>query len=91
VRQSFQHLCFAAAKKARKDLEDAESSARNVENEIRDIEAALNKDYGPEEEFATLEGACFDFTDNEYTYTFCPFDEVIGRAFVWTNVSQSRL
>lgn len=43
---------------------------------MRSLEAKVDRDYGPDQVFAPLDGECFQFTDLEYVYSMCMY----GRA-----------
>ena len=64
------------AEEARKEFTNAERQLRDMEREIKQISESLEKDYGAESVYAVLQGQCFEYTDNEYTYKMCPFDMV---------------
>lgn len=66
---------ISVADQARKEYNEAESGSQDTEKEISELERILNINLGQEEEFAPLQGQCFEYTDREYLYKLCPFDK----------------
>ncbi|XP_014208611.1 glucosidase 2 subunit beta [Copidosoma floridanum] len=68
------------AKKAREDYQRAERAVLDLHNEIRQHEERVQRDYGPNNEFAPLDGQCFDYDTSEYTYSLCLFGKITQRS-----------
>lgn len=62
------------AEAARSEYEDARSKVKNIEESMEHLKENLETDFGPNQEFASLKGKCFEYNDNEYIYKICPFD-----------------
>jgi len=63
------------ANEARNQYDVADREFRELDTELNNIRKVLEKDFGPEEEFAPLNGECFNFEDREYVYKLCMFDK----------------
>ncbi|XP_053973775.1 glucosidase 2 subunit beta [Hylaeus volcanicus] len=68
------------ATSARENFQTAERSVNELQMEIRKLEEKLDRDYGVEQEFASLDGECFEYTDLEYVYTLCIFGKTSQRS-----------
>lgn len=69
-----------SAEHAREELNEADKTLREIEKSISDVKKVLDLDLGTENEYYTLYGKCFEFTDREYVYTLCPFDRATQRS-----------
>lgn len=73
---SYYLILILEAKKAREIYEEADRNFRDIQREISQLQESLNKDFGPEDEFASLDGECYELSDHEYVYKLCLFDQV---------------
>lgn len=68
------------ANSARERFQETVKAVNELQSEIRQLEEKLDRDYGPEEEFAALDGECFEYTDLEYIYKLCLFGKTTQRS-----------
>ncbi|KAM3967075.1 glucosidase 2 subunit beta [Aphomia sociella] len=68
------------ATEARRQFSDTERTVREIEANIRNIQQNLEKDYGLQQEFATLDGQCLEYEDKEYIYKLCMFQKVTQKS-----------
>lgn len=62
---------------ARKQFDEANRVFLNSDREIKEKEAQLAYDVGPENEFASMINQCYEYNDREYIYKLCPFSKTI--------------
>ncbi|KAI8509956.1 hypothetical protein Bbelb_123840 [Branchiostoma belcheri] len=66
---------IAAADQARAEYTEANKKVNDIDTQIRQLEKQLGTDFGPESEYSSLDGQCFELETKEYKYKLCPFDK----------------
>ena len=54
------------ADEARASYEELRDKTRDIEKRIDSLREKVERDYGPDDAFAPLDGQCFEYPDNEY-------------------------
>lgn len=67
------------ATSTRERFQEAEKAVNDLQSEIRQLEEKMERDYGPEEVFASLDDQCFEYTDLEYIYKLCLYGSATQR------------
>ncbi|XP_011501518.1 PREDICTED: glucosidase 2 subunit beta [Ceratosolen solmsi marchali] len=68
------------ASRIRDRYREAERSLQELQTEIQKLEERTERDYGSDNEFASLDGQCFEHEDLEYVYSFCPYGRTSQRS-----------
>lgn len=64
------------AEQSRVEYKKAEKDVMDLQSEINTLEQKMERDYGYDQVFASMDGECFKYTDLEYVYSLCMY----GRA-----------
>jgi len=59
---------------ARTEYDTANNAYNDLKYDIEQLEKYLQKDFGPDDVFASIANQCFEYSDLEYTYKMCAFD-----------------
>ncbi|XP_024986728.1 glucosidase 2 subunit beta-like isoform X1 [Cynara cardunculus var. scolymus] len=59
----------------RKEYDEASGKLSKTRSRISRLKKKLGNDFGPEKEFYSLYGQCFESKQNKYVYKVCPFKE----------------
>jgi len=63
-----------SANVARTEYDTANNAYNDLNHDIQQLEKYLEKDFGPDDVFASIANQCFEYSDLEYTYKMCAFD-----------------
>lgn len=68
------------ANNARERSQEAEKAVSELQAEISQLEVKMRHNYGPDDEFVSLYGECYEYTDTEYIYKLCLYDKATQRS-----------
>lgn len=64
------------SKKARELFEDADRTVKDLQKQVYELKKSISKNFGPDNEFAALDGQCYELTNDEYIYKLCLFEKI---------------
>ncbi|EOA14720.1 hypothetical protein CARUB_v10028007mg [Capsella rubella] len=63
------------ADRVRKEYDESSSKLNKIQSRISSLEKKLKQDFGPEKEFYSFHGRCFESKQGKYTYKVCGYKE----------------
>ncbi|XP_010451052.1 PREDICTED: glucosidase 2 subunit beta-like isoform X1 [Camelina sativa] len=63
------------ADRVRKEYDESNSKLNKIQSRISSLEKKLKQDFGPEKEFYSFHGRCFESKQGKYTYKVCAYKE----------------
>ncbi|CAN8252999.1 unnamed protein product [Cochlearia groenlandica] len=63
------------ADRVRKEYDESSSKLNKIQSRISGLEKKLKQDFGPEKEFYSFHGHCFESKQGKYTYKVCAYKE----------------
>ncbi|CAH9122508.1 unnamed protein product [Cuscuta epithymum] len=64
---------ISEAARIRKEYDDSSAKLSKLQSRISKLTKKLKHDFGPQKEFYSFHGQCFEIKKNKYTYNICPF------------------
>ncbi|KAK1586566.1 hypothetical protein Q3G72_003837 [Acer saccharum] len=59
----------------RKEYEESSAKLSKIQSRISSLTKKLKHDFGPEKEFYSFYGQCFETKENKYVYKICPYKQ----------------
>lgn len=63
------------AERIRKEYDESSAKLSKLQSRISSLTQKLKQDFGPEKEFHSFHGQCFEINQNKYVYKICPFKQ----------------
>ncbi|XP_033137388.1 glucosidase 2 subunit beta isoform X3 [Brassica rapa] len=63
------------ADRVRKEYDESSSKLKKIQSRVSSLEKKLKQDFGPEKEFYSFHGRCFESKQGKYTYKVCAYKE----------------
>ncbi|KAL0886911.1 hypothetical protein Bca101_010894 [Brassica carinata] len=61
--------------RVRKEYDESSSKLKKIQSRVSSLEKKLKQDFGPEKEFYSFHGRCFESKQGKYTYKVCAYKE----------------